>query len=166
MTTKVYDKVKSQLDLLSMSENIEVVYKDSDTIVLRVNESILFSSGESKLSTQSYPVLRNLADIIRPLPMQLRIEGHTDDIIITHNTINNWDLSVARAVSVMRFYRLGDLLSLDRMSAIGYGESKPVLPNRDAESRSKNRRVDFVLRLNRLPEKGTQPGSRRKNVPL
>lgn len=166
MTTKVYERIKSQLDLMKMNEVINVIEKDSDTIILRVNDSILFKPGQAKVSPKSYPMLRNIADIMRPLPMKLRIEGHTDDIQIGQNQINNWDLSVSRAVSVMRFFKQGELLKLDRMSAIGYGSDRPIVPNRDDESRSKNRRVDFILRLDKQPDDTKPSGSRKSKIPL
>ncbi len=166
MTTKVYERVKSQLDLMKLSEEVDVVEKDSETIILRVNDSVLFKTGQSSVSPKSYPVLRNIADIIRPLPMKLKVEGHTDDIMIGQNPLANWDLSVARAVSVMRFFKQGDLLQLDRMAAIGYGSEFPVVPNKDDATRAKNRRVDFVLRLDKLPDEETSPSGKKSSVPL
>lgn len=165
MTTKIYERIKSQIMLKKLSQDIDAVKKDSETIILRVNDSVLFKTGQSQVPPTAYPVLRNIADIIRPLPMRLRIEGHTDDIAVSQNPIGNWDLSVARAVSVMRFFKHGDLLSLDRMAAIGYGADQPIVPNSDDINRAKNRRVDFVLRLERLPD-GEAPAGKKGNVPL
>lgn len=165
MTTKVYERVKSQIELMKLSEDIDVVQKDSETIILRVNDSIFFKPGQPRVSPTSYPMLRNIADIIRPLPMRLRIEGHTDDIMVAQNPIGNWDLSVARAVSVMRFFKQGELLNLDRMAAIGYGAAQPIVPNRDVATRSRNRRVDFVLRLEKLPD-DDKPAGKKSSVPL
>lgn len=165
MTTKLYEKIKSQIQLKKMSDDIEALRKDSDTIILRVNDSVLFKPGQSQVPPTSYPVLRNIADIIRPLPMKLRIAGHTDDIKVTQNPIGNWDLSVARAVSVMRFFKQGDLLNLDRMAAVGYGAEEPLVPNTDDASRARNRRVDFVLQLDKLPDEN-KPANRQGNVPL
>jgi chemotaxis protein MotB len=166
MTTKVYERVKSQLDLMKLSEEVDVIEKDSETIILRVNDSILFKTGQSSVTPKSYPVLRNIADIIRPLPMKLRVEGHTDDIMIGQNPMANWDLSVARAISVMRFFKQGDLLQLDRMAAIGYGSEIPIVPNRDDATRARNRRVDFVLRLDKLPDAENTPSGKKSGVPL
>ena len=165
MTTKVHERIKAQLELKNMNDDVDIIEKDSDTIILRVHESLLFKPGQSQVPPTSYPMLRNIADIIRPLPMKLLVEGHTDDVPVTQNPIGNWDLAMARAVSVLRFFRQGDLLGMERMSAMGYGPDRPLVPNRDAESRAKNRRVDFVLRLDRIDEK---PGNSqtKRNVPL
>jgi chemotaxis protein MotB len=146
-TEKVYEKIKSQIDSLRLKDNIGLIKKDDDSIILRIDDSVLFSPGQSKISLKSYPLLRNIADIIRPLPMDLRIEGHTDDIPIAGAKIGNWDLSVDRSVSVLRYLSQSDLLPLDRMAAVGYGKERPVVANKDEASRAQNRRVDFVLKL-------------------
>lgn len=166
MTTKVHERIKAQLELKNMNDDVDVVQTDSDTIILRVNDSLLFKPGQSQVPPTSYPLLRNIADIIRPLPMKLLVEGHTDDIKISQNPIGNWDLSMARAVSVMRFFKQGDLLNMERTSAIGFGADRPLVPNRDDASRAKNRRVDFVLRLDRLAEDTKQETTRSNTVPL
>lgn len=165
MTTKIYERIKAQLKLQNMNEDVDVVQKDSDTVILRVNESLLFKAGQSQIPPTAFPLLRNIADIIRPLPMKLLVEGHTDNTKVSQNPLSNWDLSVARAVSVMRFFKQGDLLNTERMSAIGYGPDHPLVANHDETSRAKNRRVDFVLRLDRLPA-DNKPTTQNSHVPL
>ncbi len=145
---KVYKRIKTQLEQDNVPEDVELIKKEDDTIILRINESILFQKGSAVVSPTAYPVLRNVADIIRPLPMRLRIEGHTDSTPVSKRKISNWNLSVDRAVAIMRFFKKGDLLPLERMAAIGYGADKPVVPNTTPQNMAKNRRVDFVLRTN------------------
>ena len=158
-TEKIYDKIKSQIDSLRLNNSVGVLKRDDESIVLRISDSVLFAQGETKIAPQSYPVLRSVGDIIQPLPMDLRIEGHTDDNAQTNSPFGNWDLSVERSVSVLRFFTKSELLPLDRMSAIGYGKDRPVKPNSDEASRAMNRRVDFVLRLqsNLSVGKGDKP---------
>ncbi len=148
-----YRRIKTDLKMTKINNEVEVIQRDNDTIVLRINESVLFDRGQVRLNPSSYPLLRKIADIIRPLPMIMRIEGHTDNVPVRSRTLSNWDLSVERAISVMRFYRRGGLFSIDRMSAVGYGASRPVVPNTSESNRARNRRVDFVLRSNRNPLK-------------
>lgn len=159
MTVKMYEKVKSQLDKLKMSNDVAIIKKDSDTIILRINDNILFKPGQSKITPIAYPALRNISNIIRPLPMSLRIEGHTDNTKISNLDIDNWDLSMDRAVSVLRFYIQSDMLPLDRMSAIGYGQDRPISTNTTEEGRGQNRRVDFILRLSNAPDKKAPRGA-------
>lgn len=147
-TKKIYEKVRSQIESLRLTKQVGVFKRDDDSIVLRINESVLFKPGQSKISLKSYPILRTIADIIDPLPMDLRIEGHTDDKQVSRRSLGNWDLSVDRSVSVLRFFSQSDLLPLDRMASVGYGKDRPVIPNNDDAARALNRRVDFVLRLN------------------
>ena len=148
MSSKVYKRIQSQLKADNIPEDVELIKKEDDTIILRINDSVLFQKGTSTVSPSAYPTLRNLADIIRPLPMRLRIEGHTDNTPVSKWKIGNWNLSVDRAVSVMRFFKKSDLLPLDRIAAIGYGSDRPILPNTNDKNKAKNRRVDFVLRTN------------------
>lgn len=148
---KVHEKVKSQIASLRISDQVELVEKDGDSIILRLSDSILFKKGQSEISPNSYLLLRNIADIIRPLPVLTRIEGHSDDTP-GQGIMTNWNVSADRAVSVMRFFHRSKLLELDRISAVGYGDSRPIVPNVNEEQRAKNRRVDFVLKL-KPPEK-------------
>jgi len=146
-TDRVYKKVKSQIDSLRLNNDVGLLKKDDDSIILRINDSLIFGPGQSKIAPRARPVLRNIADIIRPLPMDLRIEGHTDDIPMHGLPIDNWDLSVNRSISVLKYFSHGDLLPLDRMAAVGYGKERPIVANKDDASRAQNRRVDFVLKL-------------------
>ena len=158
LTTKIHRKIKAQIEKYELSKDIEAIQRDDGTIILRINNTILFKPGDARVSPQSLPVLRKIADMIRPWPMTLRVEGHTDDQTQPSPAgTDNWDLSIARAVSVIRFYEQGDLLPLDRMSAIGYGSLRPLLPNTSEENKAQNRRVDFVLRVKETS--GTGPAS-------
>jgi len=144
-----FKRIKTDLEMTKLDKVVELVQKDNDSIILRINDTVLFEAGQTELNPASYPILRKVADILRPLPMTMRIEGHTDPTPIAGKNRTNWDLSVARAVAVMAFYQRGQLFSLDRMSAAGYGATRPVVPNSTPENMAQNRRVDFVIRSNR-----------------
>lgn len=163
---KIYEKVKSQLDSMRLQDSVGLQKTDDEALVLRINDSVLFEPGKAQIAPQSYPILRNVADIIRPLPMDVRIEGHTDDTPIAGIADGNWDLSVARSVSVLRFFKESDLLPLDRMGAVGYGKDRPVIRNMDEATRAINRRVDFVLRLNKPGGSGGKTSPRNALAPL
>lgn len=147
LTMKMYRKIKTLIDADELTADVEMIQQDGDTIILRIDDSVLFEHGDTKLDPKAYSLLRYISDIIRPMPLALRIEGHSDSVTV--NPLSNWDISVARAVSVLRFYKKGDHLPLDRMAAIGYGAQKPVATNDTEEGRAKNRRVDFVLKADK-----------------
>lgn len=140
-TSQVYRRLKTKLRELKLNKEIKLV-KDRGAVVLRVDESILFSSGQQELNPEAYPVLRKVAELVRPLPLKMKVEGHTDD---RGNELANWDLSVNRSVSVLRFLAANQLVPLDRMAATGYGSQKPLFPNNSDRERALNRRVEFVL---------------------
>ncbi len=160
---KVYEKIRSQIESMRLNNKLGVYREDDDSIVLRINDSVLFEPGRSKITPQSYSILRTVADIIRPLPVDLRIEGHTDNRKISESIFSNWDLSVDRSVAVLRFFTQSKLLPLDRMSAIGYGKTRPLVANTNEEQMAKNRRVDFHLKLQ---SKKSTSNSSNKAVPF
>jgi chemotaxis protein MotB len=143
-TSRLYQRMLSQINQLKIDRRIQLV-KDRGAVVLRVEESILFASGETEVNPDAYPVLRDVASLVQNLPLNLRIEGHTDDSPPSSQGLTNWDISIARAVSVLKFFGREDLVPLDRMSAVGYGSQRPLAKEQTPETRALNRRVEFVL---------------------
>lgn len=144
LVQRLYTRIMTQMNRLRLDPTIELV-KDRGAVILRVNDSILFAPGTAQLKEEALPVLAKVAGLIRPLPLQLRVEGHTDDIPFNRPDMNNWDLSVARSVAVLKYFQSADLFPLDRMSAVGYGAEHPLVENDTPENRAKNRRVEFVM---------------------
>jgi chemotaxis protein MotB len=140
-TSQVYRRLKTKLRELKLNKKIKLV-KDRGAVVLRIDEAVLFKSGQRYLQPEAAPILRKVAELVRPLPLNLKIEGHTDN---QGDEMNNWDLSVNRAVVVLRSLATNPLIPLDRMSATGYGSQKPLFPNTTERERALNRRVEFVL---------------------
>jgi len=143
MVQRVYKKMHVQFNRLKLNKDIKLV-KDRDAVVLRLNASILFAPGQTALKPAAFPVLRNIAKLLRPLPFLQRIEGHSDNTP-SQGGRSNWDISMLRALSVLKFFAGEKLLPLDRLSAAGYGSQRPLVPNDSAANRALNRRVDFVL---------------------
>jgi len=135
-------------------------------IALEMNSELLFLSGEATLSKKAQPVLEKIAEVVNPLPNAINIEGHTDDIPI--NTLkfpSNWDLSSARATSVVQeFVKAG--INPTRLSAIGYGEFHPIGDNKTEEGRFKNRRVILVLMSQAFSRYGANDEERAKLLNL
>jgi chemotaxis protein MotB len=141
MAQRVYKRIQTQLNKLQLNKDIILVV-DRGAVVLRVDSMLLFAHGQSDILPAAYPTLRKVADLVRPLPFHLRVEGHTDS---TGDEKVNWDISMDRATSVIKFFMAGKLLPLDRMSAAGYGAQRPIVPNDTPGNRALNRRVEFVL---------------------
>lgn len=144
MFQRVYKEVVANIEKLELDKDVEL-FMDRGAIVLRVTEKVLFAPGSSSLKKEAGPVLRKVAELISPLPFEVRIEGHTDNIPYKESGLKNWDLSAQRAIAVLKFFAENKLLSLDRLSAAGYGEQRPLLPNDSIENRALNRRVEIVL---------------------
>jgi chemotaxis protein MotB len=142
--SRLYQKVNTVLTRLRIDKDIDLV-KDRGAVVLRVKESILFDSGSTLLKAEAHPILRKIATLVKPLPLNMRIEGHTDDLPSGNPQLSNWDLSVQRAVSTLKFFAGEKLIPLERLSAVGYGAQQPIVPNTSSEQRTLNRRVEFVL---------------------
>ncbi len=124
------------------------VIRRGNELVLRLDAAILFESGNDKLKDPSAPVLKAIADEIRDRPVTIRVEGHTDDRpIATLRFHSNWDLSTARATSVVEMLAEDANIAPERLAAVGYAQYQPVVPNSTPEGRSQNRRVDFVISL-------------------
>ncbi|GAP66759.1 flagellar motor protein MotD [Mizugakiibacter sediminis] len=121
---------------------------------IEIKTDILFPSGVAALSPQAVPVLQQLADILRPFPNPLRIEGYTDDVpIATLAFPSNWELSAARAASVVRLLAAGGV-DPQRMAILGWGEYRPVASNASEAGRNRNRRVLIVvLSSSAVPER-------------
>ena len=145
-SSRLYSKIQTDLVRLHLDKKIFMV-EDKGTVVLRIRDSILFDPGQLDVKPEAYTVLRKVAELVRPLPFQLRIEGHSDATPVsdTAGKGGNWDISMRRALSVLKFLAQEDQLPLDRMAAVGYGATRPVAENDTPEHRQLNRRVDFVL---------------------
>lgn len=141
---RVAEQIEEVLFPYIDQELIEVK-RDDFWIEVEMKSGILFGSGSADLEQEAFPVLKKLAEIFRELPNALQVEGHTDNFPIqTFQFPSNWELSAARAASVVRqFVQFG--INPQRMSAAGYGEYHPVGDNKFEEGRYKNRRVVLVL---------------------
>ncbi|MCS7215037.1 MAG: OmpA family protein [Thermodesulfovibrio sp.] len=134
-------------DLRKIFNNISGVTIKSDArgITITLPDSLLFSSGSAELKSESIETLIKLSDKLKEIPGKIAIEGHTDNVPIRSSTYkSNWELSSARASSVLHFL-LQQGLSPDRFLIAGYGEYRPIASNETAEGRTKNRRVELII---------------------
>lgn len=114
---------------------------------IRISDPNLFDLGKAVLKESSKPLLDKVIEALKVVDYPIRIEGHTDDLpISTREFPSNWELSSARALSILKYFQNSGKIDPIRLEAVGLGEYHPVTPNKDEKSRSVNRRVDiFVL---------------------
>ena len=140
---KANDIESNMMNLIKMDE---VTLRRSDKwLEVEINTRILFSSGDAHLVESAIPVLTKVASILAPYPNPINVEGFTDNIpISTPEYPSNWELSAARAASVVHLFSKAGV-EPGRMSAIAYGEHRPISDNNSVKGRLKNRRVVIAI---------------------
>jgi chemotaxis protein MotB len=115
-------------------------------LVIEMSGNVLFPSGSADLKPGAAIVLDKVAELVAPIPNQLRVEGHTDNVPVDSQEFpTNWELSSARAVTVARYFVEQRSVNAERVGAAGFGEFRPLVPNDTREHRAKNRRVELVV---------------------
>lgn len=142
VTKTVRGALKEQLE----KEDVRLLHNERG-LVLRLPEFLLFDSGQAQLRPEAMPLLNKLAGILKLIPNQVFIEGHTDNRPIhTPQFPSNWELSTARAAALVRYLVEEHHLEPARLGAAGYGEYRPVENNGDEKGRQANRRVELIIR--------------------
>jgi chemotaxis protein MotB len=129
------------------AQNLPVSITESERgVTVHIMEELLFSSGSAEIKQGSLVTLDSLAGVLKRLPNDLRVEGHTDNVpITTQQFSSNWHLSVARALNIGYYLIDRHGLKQDKISIVGYSEYRPLVPNDTAPHRAQNRRVDIVI---------------------
>lgn len=140
MQRQVQDAMQSLIDA-----KLVTVRRENMWLEIEINADILFPSGAGEFAPVAEPVLDKLAEVLKPFPNPIRVEGHTDDRPIkTAAFPSNWELSAARAASVVhQFTRQG--IDPLRLEIVGFGEFHPRQPNDTVEGRNANRRVVVLV---------------------
>lgn len=138
-------RIREFIEKRGLGKNIGVSLENGK-VVIRITGTVLFKSGIAMLNDKGPPVMDEISEIIREFhDFNINIKGHTDNIAIaTRQFPSNWELSAVRATTVLR-YLIEKGISADRLTATGYAELLPLMPNDTEENRQKNRRVEFVL---------------------
>lgn len=121
--------------------------QESRGVVIQLKDTRLFASGSAELRPEILPELRKMAKELEAIGQSLRIEGHTDNVPINGSGMyhSNWELSAARATSVLRFLLGSTHVPPQSYSVAGYGEYRPIASNATEAGRARNRRVDIVI---------------------
>ena len=124
-------------------------------VTIEINDSVLFPAGQAKLQPASISAMLAIAKVLAASDFPITIEGHTDNVpISTPQFPSNWELSAMRATTVLRLFNDGGV-GAERLTAIGYGDTRPVETNTTPEGRARNRRVSILIDSNR-PEEPTE----------
>ncbi len=121
-------------------------------LVVTFLQEIIFDSGKAEVKPQGLEVLSKVAKVVQEQAKDypVVVEGHTDNVPIrVSGWKSNWELSAARALSVLHHFIENEQVDPNRLAVMGYGEYKPVADNASAEGRRENRRVEIVI----FPEK-------------
>lgn len=142
---KTFEEVKEFVEKSGLAESITVL-PDEKGVNLQLKDNILFETAKADLKDNSKVILDQISSLIANLPNNIIVEGHTDNVPInTHEYSSNWDLSSARATSVIKYFIEQKHLTGSRFSASGCGEYKPIAPNTSDENRARNRRVNILI---------------------
>lgn len=154
LTREEIENIEKIVDEAKISSDIEVGVTEHG-VVLTLLDNVVFEPGTATLSPQAYPILRDCAQIIGSVESLVRIEGHTDDTPVLGEFLSrfpsNWELSIARAASVLRYFLNEEWMDPSQFSISGYGKYRPREPNDTPEGRLKNRRVEIVIQPVKRP---------------
>jgi len=140
-----FELIKKELAEFAAEHNL-IIKRKGHKVLIRIQEQGVFGSGSDRISPVFLPTIARVRDTLAKLDGGIRVTGHTDDIPISNGRFrSNWELSAARAVSVVHELLKDERLKPERVSAIGFGDSRPLVPNVDNDTRAINRRVDIVV---------------------
>jgi chemotaxis protein MotB len=149
---KMQEEIKQQTNELKgilkdeIADGLVTVENIEDKIIIRIQEKGSFSSGSADFNPGFLDVIDRISDALVRSPGRIVVAGHTDNVpIYTDRFRSNWELSSARAVTVVHALLMNPGISEDRVLVEGYADSHPLVPNDSAENRAKNRRVELVI---------------------
>jgi chemotaxis protein MotB len=142
--SRVADEVALAMNQL-VEKDIVTIRRSDFWIEVEMKTDILFPSGSARLADSAVDIIEQLGRVLAPFPNPIRVEGHTDNKPIkTAVFYSNWELSAARAGSVVRVLSTYGV-NADRLAVIGYGEQRPLKGNDTEVGRNANRRVVIVI---------------------
>ena len=141
----VEQSIQVEADQAGVGDKVAFRFEGRGLVLSILNDAVLFESGQASLRPEGLSVLDSVLGTLRGIPNDLMIEGHTDSRPVSNTRYgSNWELSTARAVSVLRYMELQGF-PVDRLSAAGYADTQPIADNATSEGQSQNRRVEIVI---------------------
>jgi chemotaxis protein MotB len=138
-------QLTSKSNIAGLGQGLDFTLEGRGLVVTVLSDAVLFDPGSANLEQGGMTVLSIIAEALKMIPNEVVIEGHTDSRpISTSRFPSNWELSTSRATAVLR-YLAGTGIDPGRLSAMGYGDTRPVGDNAAAEGQAKNRRVEIIV---------------------
>jgi chemotaxis protein MotB len=147
----LYQKLQSSVQAIQgqgeMGEGaVQVVQEERGIVVRMMTDNVMFDRGSIDLQEQTKQVLDAISPVLKETNRPVLVEGHTCNLPVRGGRFkDNWELSTARASAVVRYLVDTDKVPPRLMSAAGYGEFRPLLPNTSEAMRQRNRRIDIVI---------------------
>lgn len=141
--------VTSELTTFAAQAGLEgdiSVNMNMEGLIISLSDGLIFEAGSSELKPESLEALHEIAEILKTISNPVRIEGHTDNLP-TNNPLypSNWELSVARSVTIIHYLIEQEGIAPERLLAAGQAEFDPMAPNDTRENRMRNRRADIII---------------------
>jgi chemotaxis protein MotB len=137
----VLDKIEQRL----RTDGLEA-HRESRGLMIHLPQTILFASGEDRLSESAFPVIEKVAETLREIPNPVILAGHADSVPIhTRRFKNNWELSAARGLRLLEVLHSRYGIDEARMSIASDGSNGPAQSNQTPAGRANNRRVDILI---------------------
>lgn len=127
-------------------DSVIKIFEEPRGITIRINDKMIFDSGSAIIKPTAQNSLDKVAEFLQTIKNPVIIEGHTDsNPMHSLQYPSNWELSTARATNIIKYLSSKHNIDPARMSAVGYGENMPIMPNDTEQGRIANRRVDIVI---------------------
>ncbi|MCB2290553.1 flagellar motor protein MotB [Clostridium sp. CS001] len=145
----IHSEVKKIIEQKNLQNEVEVI-NEAKGVLIRFKDDVIYDVGSADLKPGAKVILAQISDVLKKYNKNIRVEGHSDNLPIQSGKYeSNWELSSARAISVVKF--LTSELPLDKrikeqsFEVSGYGEFKPIVPNDTDQNRQKNRRIEMLI---------------------
>ncbi|HET8615678.1 MAG TPA: flagellar motor protein MotB [Actinomycetales bacterium] len=143
---EIENKIRKALDAKHLRSEVRFRITDRGLVVALISDDVFFENASADLRPRGRDVLSAVGPVLRPLPEEIAVEGHANRLKMRGGAYpSNWELSAARASGVVRYLISSQNIADTRLSATGYGSSRPLFPASDPRAISYNRRVDLVL---------------------
>ncbi|MFO7818437.1 MAG: OmpA/MotB family protein [Thermodesulfobacteriota bacterium] len=128
-----------------LKKNVDIA-PDDQGVLMRVNNGVMFASNSAALKPESKKVLMDVINLLKEYNFDLIVRGHSDDQYVKSNMYpSNWELSAARAIAALRYIVDNGGINSSRLKAVGYADTRPLVPNTSLKNRAVNRRVEFYF---------------------